>query len=343
MPLDRSALWVLVGPFPYLLLTASTVDGLPAGPSRYLYVASAGSSLLLATVLQWIYRRWRYLGALALGRKNGFRHTSIRRLRPIAGVCICRPSAVLCVGPRSRSYVCGAGCAAARGRTWGGGWRLRGRGEEVKCILMRSDAFRVLAGWRWPLYAISMVIVCVICLGHLVHHPVDIDDESYFSDSADVLSGTVGFFSPQKRYSGRPFTEFILLVAYAIVGANPAVLHVLTVCLHLLTSLLLCHLTLRMGNSHWVSMGAGFLFLISVSHFRAVFWISAVAYPLSLSLGIVSIIAYLLFDDVKKKRWLLLSYATSLLAVMSHIALSRLGFFAFFSPCRKESADFSIK
>jgi tetratricopeptide (TPR) repeat protein len=43
-----SSLWVLAGLFPYLLLTEATIRGLPAGPSRYLYLASAGSSVLLA-------------------------------------------------------------------------------------------------------------------------------------------------------------------------------------------------------------------------------------------------------------------------------------------------------
>ncbi len=65
-PFDWAALWVLVGLFPYLLLTAATIDGLPAGPSRYLYVASAGSSLLLAAAWQYLYRRQRYLGSALL-------------------------------------------------------------------------------------------------------------------------------------------------------------------------------------------------------------------------------------------------------------------------------------
>jgi len=66
-PLDWAALWVLAGLFPYLLLTAATIDGLPAGPSRYLYVASAGSSLLLAAIWHYSYQRQPYLaGALLL-------------------------------------------------------------------------------------------------------------------------------------------------------------------------------------------------------------------------------------------------------------------------------------
>ena len=65
-PFDWAALWVLVSLVPYVLLTAATIDDLPAGPSRYLYVTSAGSSLLLAAGWQYIYRRQRYLGMALL-------------------------------------------------------------------------------------------------------------------------------------------------------------------------------------------------------------------------------------------------------------------------------------
>lgn len=65
-PFDWAALWVLISLVPYVLLTAATIDDLPAGPSRYLYVASAGSSLLLAAGWQYIYRSQRYLGMALL-------------------------------------------------------------------------------------------------------------------------------------------------------------------------------------------------------------------------------------------------------------------------------------
>ncbi len=52
-PLRATALATLIGLFPFLLLTEATILGLPAGPSRYLYLASAGSSLLIAWGLDW--------------------------------------------------------------------------------------------------------------------------------------------------------------------------------------------------------------------------------------------------------------------------------------------------
>ena len=65
-PYDWAALWVLIGLLPYVLMTESTIEQLPAGPSRYLYVASAGSSLLLATALRPNTQYLRYVGMILI-------------------------------------------------------------------------------------------------------------------------------------------------------------------------------------------------------------------------------------------------------------------------------------
>ncbi|MBI2505224.1 MAG: tetratricopeptide repeat protein [Candidatus Latescibacteria bacterium] len=59
-PLALGAAWMLCALLPFLLLTETTIRDLPAGPSRYLYLASAGSSLVWAWGLQEAgqLRRW---------------------------------------------------------------------------------------------------------------------------------------------------------------------------------------------------------------------------------------------------------------------------------------------
>ena len=56
-PLPWAGLWIFLNLLPFALLTEGTILGLPAGPSRYLYAASAGSSLIIAWLLVWIYHR----------------------------------------------------------------------------------------------------------------------------------------------------------------------------------------------------------------------------------------------------------------------------------------------
>jgi len=51
-PVDQWAAWTVLMLLPFLLLTEDIILDLPVGPSRYLYLATAGSSLLLAWGIQ---------------------------------------------------------------------------------------------------------------------------------------------------------------------------------------------------------------------------------------------------------------------------------------------------
>lgn len=66
-PLSLAAVWIVCMLLPFLLLTETTIRDLPAGPSRYLYLATAGSSLVWAWGLQQAGRvqRWGRLLFLA--------------------------------------------------------------------------------------------------------------------------------------------------------------------------------------------------------------------------------------------------------------------------------------
>jgi tetratricopeptide (TPR) repeat protein len=62
---DIWAVWTLLALMPFLFLTEATLIDMPVGPSRYLYPASAGASLLLARGLYQIGQRPLQIGLLA--------------------------------------------------------------------------------------------------------------------------------------------------------------------------------------------------------------------------------------------------------------------------------------
>ena len=61
------ACWTLFALVPFAIINEAIVVNLPAGPSRYLYLATAGSSLLLAHGLWLVARRFGHWENLALG------------------------------------------------------------------------------------------------------------------------------------------------------------------------------------------------------------------------------------------------------------------------------------
>jgi tetratricopeptide (TPR) repeat protein len=79
-----SSLWVLLGLMPFLLLTEATIADLPAGPSRYLYLASAGSSLVLARGLVRVEQWRRYVGSLLMVGILASSYFSLRRVEALS-------------------------------------------------------------------------------------------------------------------------------------------------------------------------------------------------------------------------------------------------------------------
>ena len=82
------ALWTLLGLIPFAFLTETTLLDMPVGPSRYLYLASAGSSVLLAWALLQLSARLgaagRYVGAVALCIVLLFSYQALKRVEGFA-------------------------------------------------------------------------------------------------------------------------------------------------------------------------------------------------------------------------------------------------------------------
>jgi len=176
------------------------------------------------------------------------------------------------------------------------------------------------ANKSWLLYALGLAAVAVLCFGHLASHPFDLDDEFYLADSTRSLDNWAYFFSADKHFAGRPVSEFALLVGYFIAGSDPAFLHGLAVAGHLLASLLLALACASLGAGRELSWTAGMLFLVGVAHFHAVFWISAIAYPIAFALSALALIGYTRLAATGDHRWLALHYAAALAGALAHIA-----------------------
>jgi len=83
-PLSLGAVWILSALLPFLLLTEATIRDLPAGPSRYLYLTSAGSSLLWAWGVQQVGRWGRPLSLGGLAALLVFSFVSLKQTEAIS-------------------------------------------------------------------------------------------------------------------------------------------------------------------------------------------------------------------------------------------------------------------
>ena len=89
---------------------------------------------------------------------------------------------------------------------------------------------------------------------------------------------------------------------------------------HTAASVLLALTCRRLGLNMELSLIAGLLFLVSVAHFRAVFWISAMAYPLALATGLLGLLCFLQMQRTGSSWWTVGAYAGLFGSVLSHVA-----------------------
>ena len=70
------------------------------------------------------------------------------------------------------------------------------------------------------------------------------------------------------------------------------------------------------------SLVGGFLFLVNVAHFRAVYWIAAIEFSLALSCGLGALICYQHFLEDRRSRWLWGFYGASVLSIAALSAMA---------------------
>jgi tetratricopeptide (TPR) repeat protein len=172
-----------------------------------------------------------------------------------------------------------------------------------------------------------MLLLSWLYFGDLRSYPFDGDDDTYLRDSAQISEDFSALLFPS-RYPGRPLVNLVFWLGYELWGESPGAFHLLVVGAHVVVSLLLARLVMGLGGSRELGFLSGLLFLVNVAHFRAIQWISAIAYPLMFALGIAAILCCLRYMTSRQPGYLAATYGGLLLAVLAHQAAIAIWAFA---------------
>ena len=145
----------------------------------------------------------------------------------------------------------------------------------------------------WAAYGALLALVALLFFAGLADLPLDTHDGDYFRDSADALADPAAFFAADKRMPGRPVLELVMLLQYAAWGTNVAAYHLFSGLLHCVAAFTLARAARALGLDLACALLTGLLFLVNVSHFNAVHWISAQCYPLVLICSSLALAAHL--------------------------------------------------
>ena len=149
----------------------------------------------------------------------------------------------------------------------------------------------------WLAYIALVALLTALCFSGVADLGLDTHDDDTFRDHERIARDFSFFFSPEKdQPTGRPTIELIKYLAYLAWGNDPAVFHLLVVFFHALASLLLARTAHHLGASLELSMVGGLLFLVNVAHFQAVYWISALDYPVALICNLGAVMCYVDYD-----------------------------------------------
>ena len=149
----------------------------------------------------------------------------------------------------------------------------------------------------WLAYIALVALLTALCFSGVADLGLDTHDDDTFRDHERIARDFSFFFSPEKdQPTGRPTIELVKYLAYLAWGNDPAVFHLLVVFFHALASLLLARTAHHLGASLGLSMVGGLLFLVNVAHFQAVYWISALDYPVALICNLGAVTCYVDYD-----------------------------------------------
>jgi len=154
----------------------------------------------------------------------------------------------------------------------------------------------------------------------------------------DFMGGITSYY--------RPGFMVWLWANRAFFGLNPSLWHASTVLMHLVTTLLVYVLAVRVLRSRYLAAIAATLFGVHPIHVESVAWVSGVTDPLSAAPMLGSFITWLRYREEKRRRWIGLSVLLAGVAVLAKetpVMLPVLVFaWAWLNPDKNEEYDSSF-
>ena len=189
----------------------------------------------------------------------------------------------------------------------------------------------------WPVYALLLCALAALLYAPVGAHLLDTHDADYFADSEETLRNPSYFFSADKRMPGRPLFELLILLEYAVWGANPRLFHWAGVVLHAIAAWVLALICFRACRGWDGAQLAGALFICICAPFQAVQWISAHCYSLALICSCLSLALFVQYVDKGGAAAAAGTVLLQVLGIASHISAAAIVPFAFYIAYKKRA------
>ncbi len=175
---------------------------------------------------------------------------------------------------------------------------------------------------KYSIIALIIVATVVAYMNVFDSGFINFDDPGYVWQNPQVQSGlnaeTIKWaFKTNDQGNWHPLTWISLAADYSMFGLSPKGFHAVSFIIHLLSSVLLFWVVQRMTKSLWQSAFVAFVFALHPLHVESVAWISERKDVLSGLFWILTMGAYVLYNESGNKKYYLLAillFAFGLLA-----------------------------
>ena len=169
-----------------------------------------------------------------------------------------------------------------------------------------------------------MAILAIVAAVFIVYR--DVHSAYFFEDDFQWLAGTLTYdpsslldlFGSGRSHFYRPIIELYFWIATPLFGGSPRLFHLASVALHAANGILLFVLARALSSSDRFAVTAAILFVVLPGYVDAVAWVGALAEPVGAFFGVSSMLALLAYRRSGRGRYLALSVAGFVLALLTH-------------------------
>lgn len=188
------------------------------------------------------------------------------------------------------------------------------------------------------IYGFLMVILTWLTFNNLATHEFENDDHAYLELLSSAQQDLSLLFDINRQVAMRPLVDLLAYISYLAWNDNPAPYHIFLVIMQLLASFLLAYTFYKLGANLETSLLGGLLFLMNVSHFRVVQWITCRSYVLTLIFGLVVLIFFFTYLKQNQQKYLLYASLFLILSIFTHPATFTFAFFCSYLAWRQHHA-----
>lgn len=195
------------------------------------------------------------------------------------------------------------------------------------------DVYKVLKTVTTSPWAIA-VFLCILTVSlysSMLRNNFVGDDFTWFRWAADCrntpmtsnrcsidISTIVNYFTQANGFFYRPGAKLYFLFMYSVFWLNQNVYHGVSLALHFGVVVLVFLLARRLFRSLFLSVAAGFAFLILSGNAEPIYWISATGFLFTAFFSLSSLLSYILWQERRKPFYFLLTISFFVLALMFH-------------------------